>query len=79
MSNERLEKIIEKRNALESLAKKYPDVLGDEFAANCGEDLKLEEKTRENYREKVDANRELQIGVVGRVKPRNHFLQRNEF
>lgn len=68
MSNERLEKIIEKRNALESLAKKYPDVLGDEFAANCGEDLKLEEKTRENYREKVDANRELQIGVVGRVK-----------
>lgn len=68
MSNERLEKIIEKRNALESLAKKYPDVLGDEFAANCGEDLKLEEKIRENYREKVDANRELQIGVVGRVK-----------
>ena len=36
MSNERLEKIIEKRNALESSAKKYPDVLGDEFAANCG-------------------------------------------
>lgn len=68
MSNERLEKIIEKRNALESLAKKYPDVLGDEFAANCGEDLKLEEKIRENYREKVDANRELQIGIVGRVK-----------
>lgn len=68
MSNERLEKIIEKRNALESLAKKYTDVLGDEFAANCGEDLKLEEKIRENYREKVDANRELQIGVVGRVK-----------
>lgn len=68
MSVERLEKIIEKRNALESLAKKYPDVLGDEYAANCGEDLKLEEKIRENYREKVDANRELQVGIVGRVK-----------
>lgn len=68
MSNERLEKIIAKRNALEVLAQKYPDVLKDEFAANCGEDLKLEEKIRENYREKVDANRELQIGIVGRVK-----------
>lgn len=68
MSNERLEKIIAKRNALETLAQKYPDVLKDEFAANCGEDLKLESKIRDNYREKVDANRELQIGIVGRVK-----------
>lgn len=68
MSNERLEKIIVKRNALEALAQKYPDVLKDEFAANCGEDLKLESKIRDNYREKVDANRELQIGIVGRVK-----------
>jgi len=68
MLNERLEKIIAKRNALEVLAKKYPDVLGDEFAANCGEDLKQESKIRDNYREKVDANRELQIGIVGRVK-----------
>lgn len=68
MSNERLERIIAKRNALEVLANKYPDALKDEFAANCGEDLKQESKIRDNYREKVDANRELQIGIVGRVK-----------
>lgn len=68
MYQERLEKIIEKRNRLEELSAKHPDVLKDDFAANCGEDLKQEEKIRQNYAEKIDANRDLQIGIVGRVK-----------
>lgn len=68
MSIERLEKVIAKRNELEKLAQKYPDTLMDDFAANCGEDLKQEAKIRQNYDEKIDANRDLQIGIVGRVK-----------
>lgn len=68
MSIERLEKVIAKRNELEKLAQKYPETLMDDFAANCGEDLKQEAKIRQNYDEKIDANRDLQIGIVGRVK-----------
>lgn len=68
MSLERIEKVIAKRNQLESVAKKYPEALMDYFAANCGEDLKFEDKIRQNYAEKIDANRDLQIGIVGRVK-----------
>lgn len=69
MQNEKLEKLILSRNALENLAKKYPDELNDAMLAACGEfDLKSEEKIRQNFDEKIDQNRDLQIGVVGRVK-----------
>ena len=67
MSTERLEKIIEKRNTLESLAIKHKEILHDAFLNKCG-DLKDEQYLRREYEQQIDANRDLQIGIVGRVK-----------
>lgn len=67
MPTERLEKIIEKRNALESLAIKHREILHDAFLNKCG-DLKDEQYLRKEYEQQIDANRDLQIGIVGRVK-----------
>ena len=67
MSIERLDKIIAKRNALETLANKHKDVLNDAFLNKSGE-LKQESFLREEYERQINANRDLQIGIVGRVK-----------
>lgn len=67
MSIERLDKIIAKRNALETLANKHKDVLNDAFL-NKSDDLKKESFLREEYERQINANRDLQIGIVGRVK-----------
>ncbi len=67
MSIVRLDKIIAKRNALETLANKHKDVLNDAFL-NKSDDLKKESFLREEYERQINANRDLQIGIVGRVK-----------
>ena len=67
MPTERLEQIIEKRNALESLAIKHKEILHDAFLNKCG-DLKDEQYLRKEYEQQIDANRDLQIGIIGRVK-----------
>ena len=65
MSTERLEKIIEKYNALQALAKKH-EVLHDAYLNGCG--TNQEDRLRKEYEQQIDANRDLQIGIVGRVK-----------
>ena len=67
MSIERLEKIIEKYKALNTLANNHKEVLYDAFL-NKNVDLKQESYLREEYNRQIDANRDLQIGIVGRVK-----------
>ena len=65
MSIERLEKIIEKYNALQALAKKY-EILHDAYLNGSG--VNQEDRLRKEYEQQIDANRDLQIGIVGRVK-----------
>lgn len=65
MSTERLEKIIEKYNALQALAKKH-EILHDAYLNGCG--TNQEDRLRKEYEQQIDANRDLQIGIVGRVK-----------
>ena len=57
MSIERLDKIIAKRNALETLANKHKDVLNDAFLNKSGE-LKQESFLREEYERQINANRD---------------------
>lgn len=67
--NSRLEKVIAQRASLEKIANKYADVLRDGFISACSEaDLPSEEKIRQDYAEKVENDKDLQIGIVGRVK-----------
>lgn len=67
MSIERLDKIIHKYNALETLANKHKGTLYETFLSKSG-DLKNESSIRKEYDQQIDANRDLQIGIVGRVK-----------
>ena len=67
MSIERLDIIIEKYKSLRNLASKHKEVLYDTFL-NKNADLKDESFLREEYDRRIDANRDLQIGIVGRVK-----------
>ena len=65
MSTERLEKIIGKYNALQALAKKH-EILHDAYLNGSG--VNQEDRLRKEYDQQIDANRDLQIGIVGRVK-----------
>ena len=65
MSTERLEKVIAKYNALQTLANKH-EVLRDAYLNGCN--ANQEDRLRKEYEQQVDANRDLQIGIVGRVK-----------
>jgi predicted GTPase len=67
--NQRLEKVISKRNALEKFAQKHPDELNDAFQlAISNVDLESESTIRADFEKNVNGNRDLEIGFVGRVK-----------
>lgn len=62
------EELIAKRNKFEEIVKNE-QFLYDEFIVAAGEEgLKSANAIRENYMKNVDSQRDLQIGIVGRVK-----------
>ncbi|MCF0216526.1 MAG: dynamin family protein [Fibrobacteraceae bacterium] len=69
MTDEKLESLIAKRNALEEISNRHEKELKDAFInAASTSNLSSEEKIRKEFDEKIDQNRDLQIGIVGRVK-----------
>lgn len=67
--DQRLEKVIFKRNALEKFSRKHPDELNDAFElAISNVDLESENAIRADFEKNVNGNRDLEIGFVGRVK-----------